>query len=337
MTSTLPQHLFDDLGDLRENNKHAEKAPSYRRDHLLKFNINFNAAIVVLRHLYSHVNIKCRFNEVIEKEERSHPILRLIWAGFEDDSATVAQSILRHEMQHLDDPRGQITVSDMFERPAMYNTLWHREPFLLYHPSLLGRPRGAKEWRIIKDGETVAKDSLVWWDSDNNLGDYIGSMFGRRAHKVTGDEFVDSFNDPAVIRVRYEHTAKDKPPVTYQYLRQIQIPPRRLGPSPDDPSVLVRLPLEKDKERSLYTLVAVVRCSGKVDESDRIRLYKVIGHRLSLSIKLKEYVGTYWNLGDVNDPGRVYLLFYAISGSMMMGVWRCYCSLGHYTQSPRFA
>ncbi|KAI8950547.1 hypothetical protein F4801DRAFT_602274 [Xylaria longipes] len=334
MTSTLPEHLFANLGDLRVkyaddesaqnfalsrtypaqfSNKNAENAPSYRQGHKFKFNLNFDAAIVVLRHLNSIVNSKYRHGDSIMKEELSHPLLRFIWADFESESSIVAQSILRYEMQAVDDPQGRATVFELFERPAMWNTLWARKPFQLFHPTVLGRPRGAKMWKVILPQASVVEESLVEWDGATPLGDHISSLFGRSVNRRTGDEFVEMFNDPAIIRVRYKHTANTQPPATYQDLRQIYIKPRRIKQDKNDASLLIRAPPEEDKERILHTLIAVVCCSGQAEEADRIRLYSIVGKPLSLPTDLNKYAGTYWNIGDADDAGRVYLLFYGMA------------------------
>ncbi|KAI0107900.1 hypothetical protein GGR51DRAFT_515487 [Nemania sp. FL0031] len=330
MTSTLPEHLFDHLDDIRDKYEDDEyfqnfllsrtyphefstwlvaTAPSDK----FKFNINLDAAVVILRHLYSMVNTFTRYHEQTKVQEKSHPILRFIWADFQDDSdeSVKAQSVIRHEMQVLDDPSGQATVYDLLERHAMWNTLWARKPFQLFHPTVLGRPQGAKKWDIIKHHPDIVKSSLVRWDGAQPLGDRISGMFGQGVSRKTGSQFVYMFNDPAIIRVRYEHTAQEQSPATYEDLRHIYIHPhrRKHRKNEKDEDVFIK-DKETQEERVLYTLVAIVRCSRQADEADRIRLYSVIGSPLSLPIALKQYVGKYWNLGDA-DPGRVYLLFYA--------------------------
>ncbi|TGJ84442.1 hypothetical protein E0Z10_g4294 [Xylaria hypoxylon] len=291
MTSTLPEHLFTNLGDL--------------------FNLNFDAAIVVLRHLNSHVHADYRHSDSIVKEELCHPILRFVWADLESESSVVAQIILRYEMQVVDDPKGEITLFKLFESPAMWNSLWAREPFRLFHPTILGRPRDGMKWKVVRAHASIIEESLVKWNGAKGLADHISSLFCRTVHVETGHQFVEMFNDPAIIRVLYKHTAEGQAPATYQDLREIHIAPRRITQSKDDLTQLVRLAPEDDKERVRYTLVAVVRCSGQAEEADRIRLYSVIGHPMSLPTGLNKYVGTYWNIGDANDPGRAYLLFYA--------------------------
>ncbi|KAI0965694.1 hypothetical protein F4678DRAFT_467373 [Xylaria arbuscula] len=333
MTSTLPDNLFDNIGDLRKKYPddfvqsfalsrtypaqfsihNANHAPSYRpKDQLnFKYNLNLDAAVVVLRHLYSMV--LQRQSDTITRDELSHPILRFIWADFEDESSIAAQTILRFEMQTLDDPQGKMTIFDLFERPAMWNTIWSREPFLLYHPRVLARPKNATMWKVIDHNKGVSKKSLVQWDGANDLGAKISSLFCRSSHIPTGDQFVEMFNDPAIIRVRYKHTAQHQPPATYQDLREILVAPRRIKPAENDFATLVRLSPEEDSERIRHTLVAVVRCSGQAEEADRFRLYSVTGQPMSLPITARDYVGIEWNIGDIEDPGRVYLLFYTRS------------------------
>ncbi|KAI0474533.1 hypothetical protein F4859DRAFT_481118 [Xylaria cf. heliscus] len=213
-------------------------------------------------------------------------------------------------MQAIDDPQGRVTVFELFERPAMWNSLWAREPFQLFHPTVFGRPRGAGEWKVIKNQASVVEESLVDWDGSNSLGDHISNLFGRSTNRQTGDEFVEMFNDPAIIRVRYKQASDSRSPATYQDLRQIYITPRRMKQADHGPCTLVRAAPDKDEERVPYTLMAIVLCSGQAGEADRIRLYSVVGHPLSLPIRLNKYVGTYWNMGDVDDAGRIYLLFY---------------------------
>ncbi|KAI1345847.1 hypothetical protein F5Y01DRAFT_40380 [Xylaria sp. FL0043] len=334
MTSKLPESLFADIGDLRQkyekdemaqsfalsrtyppqfSNEEAVGAPSYKRgsEHLFKFNLNFDAAVVVVRHLYSVIGLQHRQSEAMTTEEQNHPILRLIWADFEDESGAAALSILRHEMQVRDDPKGTMTVFQLFEQPAMWKSLWAKPPFQLFHPTLLGKLRGATEWQIIKHHADIEEESLVEWDGTDTLGAYISTLFGQTIDPETGSEFVESFNYSAIIRVRYKHTTSSRPPATYQDLRRIQIAPRRLKRDSNNPNVMVRAAAAQDDERVAYTLIAVVRCADPGTESDRIRLYNVVGQPLSLPISLHAYVGTRWNIGDATDPNRVYLLFYA--------------------------
>ncbi|KAI0414993.1 hypothetical protein F5X98DRAFT_347661 [Xylaria grammica] len=331
MTSKLPEHLFAGIGDVREKHtdrlaqtfalsrtypppftrRDARDAPSYQEGRQFTFNLNFDAATVVLRHLYSTINANYRHSESIAREELNHPLLRFMWADFESRSSSAAQNILRHEMQCADDPEGKITVSELFERPAMWNSLWARRPFRLTHPDVLGRPRGAKAWDVIPPEDTVVEDSLVAWEGAGDLGDHISSRFGRFSDAETGDQFVYSFGHPAIIRVRYQHTAQGQPLATYRDLRQIHVTSRQLKVVREGPFTTARAVPEKDTERVLYTLVAVVRCSDQAGEADRIRLYSVIGQPISLPTSFNKYVGTYWNVGDPEDPGRPYLLFYA--------------------------
>ncbi|KAI1302452.1 hypothetical protein F5Y03DRAFT_209170 [Xylaria venustula] len=332
MTSKLPEHLFDDIGDVRKKyaddvlaqnfvlqrtyplqfkNRNAERAPSYRPEPKFKFNLNFDAAVVVLRHLYSMILVDLRNSDRIATDELSHPILRFMWADFEDESSVAAQTILRYEMQTLDDPRGDMTVFQLFERPAMWDSIWNREPFRLYHQHVFGRPKDAAEWTIIENQEDVVEESLVEWNGAKDLGDEISSLFGQSVDIETGDEYVEMFNDPAIIRVRYQHTAPGRPPATYQDLRQILIAPRRIRRDENNPARFFRINPEEDSERVTYTLVAVVRCSDQAGQADRIRLYSMAGHPCSLPMALKDYVGTQWNIGQLNDQGRAYLLFYA--------------------------
>ncbi|KAJ8131456.1 hypothetical protein O1611_g2170 [Lasiodiplodia mahajangana] len=206
-------------------------------------------------------------------------------------------------------PKGQVMVFDLLERPAMWNSIWTREPFHLYHATVLGRPQGAEEWKVISHHDRIVENSLVRWDGSQPLGDRISSLFGEGVSGVTGNEVVFMFNDPAIIRVRYEHTAKERPRASYKDLHQIYVHPHRLRreKNKDGGGFLVK---DNDAELVPYTLVAIVRCSRQAEEADRIRLYSVLATPISLPVALKQYVGTYWNLDD-DDPGRVYLLFYA--------------------------
>ncbi|KAI1145816.1 hypothetical protein F4825DRAFT_473448 [Nemania diffusa] len=331
MTSTLPESFYDNLDDLRAKHKDdqssqnfaltrtypatfsiksVEKAPSRQQLHTFKFNTNFDAAIVVLRHLYSMIHLSFRSDEDMQAEERNHPLLRLIWADFQDtsDASITAQSNIRYEMQMLDDPQGQVSVLELLERPAMWATLWKRAPFQLFHQTILGRAKGAQGWHVIEHHKSIIEHSLVRWDGARPLGDRISGLFGQRVSRETEEQFVYLFNNPAILRVRYQHAAQGQAPATYQDLRQIYIRhSRRAYEDRDGQGFLVKA---KTEERCLYTLVAVVRCSNQAGEGDRIRLYSNIGHAISLPIGLKEYVGTYWNLGD-SIPNLTYLLFYA--------------------------
>ncbi|KAI8631397.1 hypothetical protein F5Y19DRAFT_493294 [Xylariaceae sp. FL1651] len=316
MTTTLPDSLFAALGDLRVkyagseitqnlvlmrtypspfSNTRATQAPSYTAN--IKFNTNFDAAVVILRHLYHTVAIRFRGDkketlkelcEDLEKEERDHPLLRFIWADFEDtsDAAVAAQAILRYEMQKADDPEGRATVSSLLENGAM--------------------PQGVEKWKVIPHGDSIGEDGLVRWDGSLPLGQHIGDMFGIYIDKAQGHKFRYSFNYPAVIRVRYAHTNKSKPPAMYKDLSRIEICTHKLVDESDGDKVILT---ECNKELMTYTLVAVVRCSNDQSrEADRIRLYDVIGNPLSLPMTMKDYTGTYWNLGD---PNCVFMLFYA--------------------------
>ncbi|GAP90345.1 hypothetical protein SAMD00023353_4900870 [Rosellinia necatrix] len=328
MTSKLPEQLLNDLGDVRQkyaddeyaqnlalsrtypapfNRKNIENAPSYQPGQEFTFNLNLDAAVVILRHLYSLLHVQQRHSDAIAQEELAHPILRFIWADFESGSTSVAQSILRYEMQLADDPKGELTVFKLFERPAMWDSLWARRAFRLYHPTVLGKGRDAEEWRIVDSQENVIEESLVRWDGATNLGDYISALVGYTIDRVTQHRFIEFFGDPGIIRVRYQHTSDRQPPATYEDLRQIHIKPQRYRHAEDDPS---RWVIYESEEPIRYMLVAVVRCSTQATEADQIRLYSIIGNPLSLPMDLKNYAGTHWNINK-DDPGRIYLLFYA--------------------------
>ncbi|KAI1127142.1 hypothetical protein F5Y10DRAFT_293137 [Nemania abortiva] len=276
MTSTLPEHLFENLGDIRDKYKDNPSlqnfalsrtyprkfstnalvnAPSYEEDTDFKFNTNFDAAVVVIRHLYSMVNGSDLRNEQMDKEEKSHPILRFIWADFEDtsDASITAQAVIRYEMQALDDPDGRLTVFALLERPAMWNGLWVRKAFQLYHSNALGRPQGTDEWNVMEHHPSITQKSLVKWNGAQPLGDHISSLFLQRVHKDTGARLLLMFNDPAIIRVRYQHTARDQTPATYEHLRQIYVNPHRLkNEKQNGCSVLVKATPD---ERIPYTLI----------------------------------------------------------------------------------
>ncbi|KAJ8122939.1 hypothetical protein ONZ43_g987 [Nemania bipapillata] len=329
MTSSLPKSVFEGLGDVREkytdetsqnfilsrtypvafNAEHITQAPSYQRGREFKFNTHLDAAVVVLRHLYSMVAPDYRSSDCYPDEESRCPLLRFIWADFRDTSeaSLKAQCVIRYEMQLADDPEGQASIFKLFENKAMWDTLWSRMPFRLYHDTVLGKAPRQKKWKCIDHHESIIQHTLVKWDGTKPLGDYIGGHFGHRKFD-DGDEMVYIFNNPAIIRVRYQHKAQAQGPAKYADIRQIYIKHYRFKHEERDGDHYVVK--SKSEERKLYTLVAVVRCSNDGREGDRIRLYSMIGSPLSLPIGLEEYVGTYWNLGDL-PADRPYLLFYA--------------------------
>jgi hypothetical protein len=248
-----------------------------------------------------------------EVEER-HPLLRFVWATFNNPSEenVAAQSIIRYEMQKGDDPTGTKSVYQILERLSLWRTLWSRKPFFLFYPEVYRRRKGMGTWDAYKHEDGIGEHHLIRWDGSQPLAERISDMFGTYETKDGTEERMYLWDDPDIIRVRYQHAAQDRPPATYDELRRIMVCPRRVrdeGRSGKDFVVTLPSP-EEDTERIPYTLIGVVFCSNKLGECDRIRLYQTFGNPIHMPMRLKNITGTQWNLGDSSDPGRVYMLFY---------------------------
>ncbi|KAI0004729.1 hypothetical protein F4779DRAFT_621319 [Xylariaceae sp. FL0662B] len=285
----------------------AEKAPSHSADVRMPDTGNLDAAVILLRHLYHVVALRYRgdsdtSSEVLcqkmTEEESTHPLLQFVWVDFEDEAGAEKQSIVRYEMLK-DAPDGKATVYGLLENESMWKTLWRREPFLLYHPTILKKPRGAAEWDVVPCEDTVGlvKESLVSWDGAGNLGDRISGLFDSLADDETNAEFLFPFSDPAVIRVKYDHTTNEGRK-SWEDLKTITMDPNRL----------------ENNKPVTYALIASARCAKTPDGSeelgaDRIRLFDVLGQPLILPMEMKHCASTYWSTGQ--GVGCMCLLFYA--------------------------
>ncbi|KAI0480030.1 hypothetical protein GGR56DRAFT_686940 [Xylariaceae sp. FL0804] len=276
-------------------------------------------AVMILRHLYQMVALSHRgdrhaSSEALRAEmsadEHAHPLLRLLWADFDDEGGFDQQSVVRYEILKRTSPDRR-TVAGLLESEQMWKTLWSRAPFLLHQQVGFGRLRGSHLW---EEGPLVerakqAEYCRIIWEGQGDLADHIGAYSGRR---VDGDnEILFSFGAPAVIRIDYRHAA-DAPAKTHADLKRIAVPIKRYHLDETDGETH----LIETVDTLHYVLIAVVRCAGGEERGDRMRLWDRYGHVMAHPISMKNMMGTYWRLGD---PNARFLLFYCPSIGSMTG------------------
>jgi hypothetical protein len=294
--------------------KDAMQAPTFNELRQPRDTSCLDGAVVLLRHLYSIVAIRYRADsdhsqeslcQEMQREELEHPILRFIWCDFEDADGHAAQSVVRYHIQKDIEP-SQATIEHFLQSEDMVRTLWSREPFLFYHPEVVAKRREATAWRTLAytNKPSPAKNSLVEWNGEGELGDVISDKVGmfQSSDKKTLCRY--SFGQPAIIRVRYDRNST-APNKTYGDLWSVTFNTKKLKEEPgtEQPCFI------EGKDMITYNLIAIARlASADKGERQMIRLYDVFGEAIGLPVKCKNYAGAKWKLGEPNVP---YLLYYA--------------------------
>lgn len=281
--------------------------------------------VCALRHLYSHMAIKWRGDpsvtedkllEQIRGEEAENPVLRFAWSFFTPSrESLMAQNRMMGALSsHL--LEGDFGIADLsflslMESPLMYKTLLQREPFQLYYPYPLSQPiregveEPDKEWDV-DDGRRdvlgMAKCSLITWNGQGDLGDFITSKFGIKAAASLKMRYLWMSNKPAVIRVHY-HAPASNPPRFYD-LKNISIDGQRPRPIEGTRSAIMIDTREKGSLQ--YILVAAIRLRNGPKEKDTIRRYSTDGQEIPAPSDYP-FANPDWRVGD---PGRQYMLFY---------------------------
>ncbi|OTA56760.1 hypothetical protein K449DRAFT_437600 [Hypoxylon sp. EC38] len=228
-----------------------------------------DAVIIVLRRLLAIVSWEHR------GVDDRNPFACMIWADLADEDGVEAQHQARfailNRFQEILEGR-PICFLNLMENEVMWETFWSLPALKLWHPTVLARKENPaneleKKWTKaeIEDPGNLIKVALIKY----------------RGHKALGD-YVTERNEPAVLRVLYDHQDDDTSPKVWNDLKRIGVNSHRLF---------------RDEQ--------VVRL-GK-DENDRIRLYDINGRCIQLPNQTLNYSGTEWRLGSPNDR---YLLYY---------------------------
>ncbi|KAI6083291.1 hypothetical protein F4821DRAFT_263027 [Hypoxylon rubiginosum] len=279
-----------------------------------------SAFVCILRHLFSHVNIRLRgdpthtkrnpelHRQIRDVDEVANPLLRFAWSyfGSNRDSLLAQNSIMEDISKYL--LEGNFGIRDLsflslMESPLMHQTLLQRDPFLLYDPHPLSQPiEDDTDWEV-DDGRNdpvgLAKRSLITWHGQGDLGDFIANRFRTQTNTSTNRRYIWTFHNPAIIRVHYHAPATNSP--RFPHLKDIRINARlRLKKSRS--TVTIGPP----ETPMIFVLVAVVRLRLRPNDKDMIRRYSTDGSEV---ITPSDYSHTEsnWKLGE---PGRQFMLYY---------------------------
>ncbi|OTA92903.1 hypothetical protein M434DRAFT_386487 [Hypoxylon sp. CO27-5] len=308
MASSSDRIAFEKLGDLRKKYPDSEDQQNYAL--AMKFPRRYNwrvgqgdqmtlgvgrysekevcaldAIIIVLRRLLALVSWEHR------AVDDRNPFACMIWADLADEDGVEAQHQARfailNRFQEILEGR-PICFLNLMENEVMWETFWSLPALKLWHPTVLARKENPvneleKKWTKaeIEDPGNLIKVALIKYRGHKALGDYVterfGTFFDDESHVIQHWQS----NEPAVLRVLYDHE-DDTSPKVWNDLKRIGVNSHRLF---------------RDEQ--------VVRL-GK-DENDRIRLYDINGRCIQLPNQTLNYSGTEWRLGSPNDR---YLLYY---------------------------
>ncbi|KAI1812524.1 hypothetical protein GGS20DRAFT_557791 [Poronia punctata] len=295
--------------------KHVD--PKLSVDPKFVFNNSWNVATMIIRHIYHCIPPRhrgyaegeedkaqaARVAALIKEQEDNFPFLRFTWVELSRETWNV-QSAIRYLIQKEHDPLGQMKAIDILESPELLRSLWCRDEFQLQSPYWFVKDKDKEEWHL-EIRNNLMENEVLRWDGSVPLADYIHTKF-RTLKSTTGRLYINRWNNPNIIRVRYEHTSTTAP-FRFDALRRLVLSPDRLVEK-SRKGALVDLEIDKTDYEAPYTLIAVVLCARAETERDMIRLYNVFGMPEPFSVDLE---GMAWLEGDIGDPGRAYMLFYA--------------------------
>lgn len=288
--------------------------------------------LCVIRHLYCQMppdfsgDPKFSSPAVVSKirgeYEEINPLLRLAWSDLKrTDTCISAQNNVRCKIaKFLEQSPGVSGLSfmELVESPIMHRTLFSTECFQLFDRMLLSQlisedmaaaPPGVhvptnNEWDAEDawaDPVASAKASLVTWDGQGDLANFISDKFGLFTSQRVKSAYFWQGNRGAIIRVLYKAPLEN--PQTYSQLRMLKIEDKSLIiPDETQPKSFLR-----EASTGMYVLTTVVRLRMKPDENDLLRRYGYEGQRLLEEVGW-QFSRDDWRLGE---PGRQYFLFYA--------------------------
>ncbi|KAI0109725.1 hypothetical protein F4814DRAFT_377040 [Daldinia grandis] len=279
-----------------------------------------DAFVCILRHLYSQMAIHWRGDpkmtepdllQEIRKAEADNPLLRFAWSDIGQSRENVlAQSRVREaivaRLTNEDSQLIDLSFLGLAESDLMRRTLFCRPPFQLYDPNPLSQPIPTDqpgEWDIEKEADAAerAKRSLITWNGQGNLGEFISDRFDISKSARNSRRYLYTSNKPLVIRVLYNAPAENAP--GFSNLRLITVQGSCLTHIEGTESTVK---IEKPENNfTRYTLIAVANLRSAGGDRDLVRRYSLDGRECWSPLGF-EYGHGSWKL---EKPGQ-YMLFY---------------------------
>ncbi|KAK8127156.1 uncharacterized protein PG998_002915 [Apiospora kogelbergensis] len=287
--------------------------------------------LMVVRGVYRHLAPEWRLTDtnadkelgaVIERAEMANPLLRLAWQHLGPEPAAAkelagALESFRVRNALLVKPNAMVKL---LESDIMLDTLWSRDPLVLYHPVLFAQCMTEPvdgQWQVANcdliSHRERAKQSLLWWlPQYGPLAAFVEQQFGLFVDEDTAQRYCYRFNEPAVLRVHSKvhknsfATAKEAHERhSFEALRELEIDGCDYAPNADGTG------LQKTGRKTKYVLVMVVRLH---DDQQRGRI--LVRRYLPSGVFIDEpdhfqFHNRNWRLSDASGN---YLLYYHICG-----------------------
>ncbi|KAI1250136.1 hypothetical protein MGN70_007188 [Eutypa lata] len=292
------------------------------KEDYIKSTLGLDLLTVVIRHLYCFLNPKfLALDDMDGGSERR--LIRWTWSNFSEDATKHHPShAIRYSILKSYYPGGALRGNDLSflaleEHDITYNSFWRRAPFLLFAPFHIQRATDSSSWhhspvRNLVDLKVLARDSLVHWNGQSNLGELISSRFGVAEYGQA--QYLWTSNKPAIIRVLLRPEADM--PGAFEQFREISVDcPQLTQVEENENFEEARGPTDEADERERnydlpqtgesmanYKLVAVVVCDS---QNESVHLYSSEGEPITPQRFQRE--GQCFSLGAT---GKDYMLFY---------------------------
>lgn len=342
--SQLPdlRTLLDDLGQDASLTYEAPTTPGRRdrgaaRDYQREV-AGPHMAIMVLRYLYRFLPPRDRLaatnpdrarGAAIAEEEERHRLLRIAWTrlGADKEDKKALSSALEGVLLRGAKEARRENLTLLLESPAMHETLFAREPFLLRHPVVLTQPAvGLPEGQAALDhwvatGEDVprhvrAEQSLLDWSAarDGPLDAFVESQFGVFVDDTRAVRTWVQFACPLFLRVHSQvlpgsfRTALDRRRVhCHAALSELHVAGHHYAARPAADGRHLRVEPLPDVPKTQYVLIMVVRLGDdQLGGELRLRRYHLDGRQLDEPARF-EQTGYKWRLDDAQGE---YYLYY---------------------------
>lgn len=267
---------------------------------------SLDAAICVLRHLFAHIGAEWR------EGNDNNPLESMVWADLNESSGPAQSCVRYHILKHLRTLGGNVTLNyeQIMENKTMFETVWVRDAFMLWHRAVYERRYGSKIWTQVefKKLPKLAELSKIKYNGKGDLGELISSKFGRENMEEEELDLHWQSNSPSIIRVLYDNTESESMTRSFNELARITVDGQRLDEEVDDQGRTRLLLKPGVKDTIKYQLIASVRLGNSYDQKDRIRLYRIDGEPIRhTATLLGRFAGVKWNIGD----NARFMLYYA--------------------------